>query len=524
MFGFGLDEDAGGLTARPAFRAETAALVARIAAPPTASRARLIDALISTLVAADVWDRLDSLVVLAAHHPQAALLNWRGVAFSPVIGGGSPVFAPDRGLYCDGLDDWIDTRLAPAAGDRFQQNDAMLGAWFRKGGRNANSPVGTTTASAVTLNSRGASDSSASRLNGTTVVNGGAVATGYGFTAVDRQGTALRQYAGGAALGSATGSSLPRSAATIGLGRANGLFADGQFCAFAAGGSLSAAQHQALHDALRAYLTAVGVAMLPEPAVRTLPLAAAVALPDGSAPTGSGRGMAATGLVRRTDGRWYVGNGVTARRLLLFTRMSADLAVAEAEFTTAGLGLGADLEGSCQGMTLDTSDGTIWFLVKLSGASGDGAHLVHFDPATETVIGAPVRVAASDTGVAYDPVADALWVTRDTGAGGGQLLLYSKEGIPLSGATPTPGHTDQCFYAADRGELLVTAGANGAAGAVHAYARGDYGGMVPVRVDMLEGADAVEGIVAADGQYHLCNDAHTHPGDPALNRVLRYAF
>lgn len=523
MFGFGLDEEAGGLRVQPALRPETTALVARMAAPPTASRARLIDALVSALVAAGIWDRLDMLMVAAAHHPQAALLNWRGVAYSPAIGGGSPVFVPDRGFYCDGLDDWIDTRFAPAAGVMFQQNDAVMGGWFRKGGRNAASPLGTTSGSAVTLNPRGASDASASRLNGTTLVNGGAVATGYGFTAVDRQGTTLRQFVGGAALGSATGSSASRSAATIGLGRANGSFADGQFCAFAAGGSLSAAQHQVLHDAVRDYLAAVGVTSLPEPTVRTLPLAAAIALPDGSAPTGAGRGMAATGLVRRADGRWYVGNGTTARRSLLFTRMSADFAVAEAEFTAAGLGLGADLHGSCQGMTLDTSDGTIWFLVKLSGAGGDGAHLVHFDPATEQVIGAPVRVAASDTGVAYDPVADALWVTRDTGGGGGQLLLYGKDGAPLSGATPTPGDTDQCFYDADRAELLVTAGANGATGAVHAYARGDYGGMVPLRIDRLEGADAVEGIVATKGDYLLCNDAHTHPGAPALNRVLRYA-
>ena len=113
MFGFGLDEEAGGLRVQPALRPETTALVARMAAPPTASRARLIDALVSALVAAGIWDRLDMLMVAAAHHPQAALLNWRGVAFSPAIGGGSPVFVPDRGFYCDGLDDWIDTGFAP---------------------------------------------------------------------------------------------------------------------------------------------------------------------------------------------------------------------------------------------------------------------------------------------------------------------------------------------------------------------------------------------------------------------------
>lgn len=524
MFGFDLGPDSGGEAAPPTLRPETAAVVQRMATCPASSRLLAMDALVGALLEVGVWQRLDSLIVLAAHDPQSALLNWRGVSSAPAIGGGSPLFVPDRGFYCDGLDDWIDSGLAPASGAAFQQNDAMVGAWFRKSGRNANSPVGTITVSAVTLNPRGSSDASASRLNGSTAVSGGVVASGYGFTAVDRQGTALRQYAGGTLLGTASAASSSRSAATIGLGRANNLFADGQFCAFAAGASLTAAQHQALHDALQTYLLSAGVASLPDPVTRTLPLAGATALPDGSAPTEAGRGMAATGLVRRPDGRWYVGNGTTTRRQLLFTRMSADLTVAEAEFTAAGLGFEVDLQGSCQGMTLDTSDGTIWFVVKLSGASGDATHLVHFDPAIETVIGSPAPVAASDTGVAYDPGLNALWITRDLGSNGGQLLLYSKQGSVLSAPTSTPGGTDQCFFAADRGELLVTAGANGSDGAVHVYARSDYGGMVPVRIDTLAGADAIEGIVAADGHYHVCNDAQTHPGAPALDRVLRYAF
>lgn len=529
MFGFDLESGASESLATapapaPALRAETAALVGRMASPPSRARRQAIDRLIAALVDVDLWDRLDALVILAAHDAQAALLNWKGAVHTSSIGGGAPVFTADRGFWCDGLDDWIDTGFAPSAGVRFQQNSAMAGAWFRKGERNANSPVGTVTASAVTINPRGASDASASRLNGSGAVNGGMVATGYGFTAVDRaSSTTLQQYAGGRALGAAaSATSSSRSGVTIGLGRANNAFAEGQFCAFVAGASLSPAQHAALFTALDAYMAEVGVAALPSPAVRTLPLAAAYTLPDGSAPASPGKGMAATGLVRMPDGRWYVGNGLATRRALLFSRMSADLGAVEAEFTSAGLGLGSDFDGSCQGMTLDASDGTIWFILKLAGAGGATTYLCHFDPATEAMVGSPIAISPSDTGVAYDPVIDELWITRDTGANAGQLVLYSKAGTALTAAIPTPGGTDQCAYRAETGELLVTAGANGANGTVCVYARGDYGGMALRRMDTLAGADAIEGVAAALGAIFVCNDAATHPGDPVLNRVLGY--
>lgn len=529
MFGFGLDQAGERLALPslplPALRAETAALVARMSPRPDPSRARAIDRLVAALVDGGVWDKLDVLLVLAAHSAQAALLNWKGAA-DATVGGGEPLFIADRGFWCDGLDDWIDTGFAPAAGVRFQQNSAMMGAWFRKGDRNAASPVGTVSGNMTTLNPRSGSDASAGRLNGSGVANGGTVASGYGFTAVDRPGaTTVRQYAGGVPLGSpASASSATRSTATIGLGRANGLFADGQFCAFAAGASLSAAEHALLFEALDGYMAAAGVAALPAPTTRTLAMGTAYPLPDGSAPLAAGRGMAVTGLVRRTDGRWYVGNGSTSRRALLFSRLSADFGTLEAEFTTASLGLPAEMNGSCQGMTLDASDGSVWMLIKLSGAGGNQVHLLRFDPATEQVIGAPIPVAAADTGVAYDAARDRLWITRDTG----QLVLYDKTGVPVSGPYPTPAGTDQCFSVAAGGgaflpgDLLVTAGANGAAGTVCVYNRLDYGGMALRRVDTLTGADAIEGVVLRQGDYFVGNDAHTHPGDPPLNRVLRF--
>lgn len=108
-------------------------------------------------------------------------------------------------------------------------------------------------------------------------------------------------------------------------------------------------------------------------------------LPDGSAPIATERGMAVTGLARDLAGRWYVGNGRTTRHPLLFTRLSPDRAMIEAEFDLTRLGLSADMAGSCQGITLDRSDGHLWMLVKLSGPDGGASHLVRFDPVSETV-------------------------------------------------------------------------------------------------------------------------------------------
>ncbi|MBB5699326.1 hypothetical protein [Sphingomonas yantingensis] len=341
----------------------------------------------------------------------------------------------------DGHDDWIDTGFTPAAGVQFQQSSAMLGIWARKADRNAVAPVGTVTGTSVSLNPRGATDANAGRLNGSAVTSGGSVASGYGFTAIDRSGAAVvRQFIGGVQKGeNGNAPAAARSTARVGIGRANGVAADGQYCAFVAGGSLSAAQHGVLHDALQGYMDALGVMPLPVAVAKARSAAAWTSLPDGSAPIVAGRGMAVTGLTRDLAGRWYVGNGRTTRHPLLFSRMSPDLAAIEAEFDLTRLGLSVDMAGSCQGMTLDRSDGSLWIVVKLSGASGSDSHLLHFDPATDTMAAPPVLLSAGTNGVAWDPHADCLWMLRDSS----ELVACDRSGAILSASTPMPANSDQ---------------------------------------------------------------------------------
>lgn len=509
----------------PVLRSQTRSLIARMAPAPSPTRAVQIDRLVGSLVDADIWNRLDTLLLFAAHSAQAALLNWTGQR-DGAVGGGAPVFVPDRGYWCDGFDDWIDSGLTPATARLFQRNAAMVAAWTRKDARNPASPIGTVTGTSVSLNPRSSTNNSAGRLNGSALVGGGAVDTGYGFTAVDRNSsTRLRQFINGrlAGINTAAASATP-SSATIGLGLANDLYAEGQFCAFVAGETLSDSQHPLLATAIATYLRDVGVTALPAVASRTLALASAFALPDGSAPIASGGGMALTGIARDLSGRWYLANGRAVRHALLFTRMTSDLSAIDREFDLTALGLSSDYAGSVQGISCDPTTGRLWLLLKSAGANGDRNYLLVFDPATGALVGTPIQVQSGDNGLAYDPARDGFWIVRDQK----ELVLYDRQGRPRSGAIELPADCDHVFVV-DRavgdyavGDILVSFGGNGSTGSILRLRTGDYGGPNQVAIDILTGADAIEGVHVADDILWIANDAATHPGTPPRNRILTY--
>lgn len=523
MFGFGWES--GGVIPPLAVprRPVTDALVARMAAAPSAPRVAMIDQLVGTLTDAGIWAKLDVLVVLAAHDSQAALLNWKGAAYGATLVGG-PVFVADRGVFTDGSDDLIDWGWSPASGIAFTQNAAMFGAWFRKGDRNAASPVGTQTGASCTLNPRSSSDALAGRINSSTISSGGTMATGYGLTILDRSAaSAVQCYRDGNAVGTvSTATSGARSSVAMGSGKAGGAFADGQFCAHLAGASLSAAEHRILADALAAYMAAIGVAPLAQ-ASRTLTMATAWQLPDGDHPVGTGKGMGATGLARDPiDGCWWVANGIaTAQPYAGLTRLSADMTTILSAYDVSGWGLGSSYNGSMQGVAFDTSDATLWAVLKAT--AGGGTYLLHI-ARTGTLLGAPMALPVTANGVAYDPWRDALAVLLDTAPA--TVRWFSKAAIDLSATsqilTLPSSFGDHLAFDLSTGDLLVSWGDNGAAGMIGRYGRSSYGGWALVGVDTLAGADAIEGIVSIDGSYYVVNDGATHPGTPVANRVIRY--
>lgn len=521
MFGFGW-EGASALTVTR--RAATAALVARMTLPPDVARIGAIDRLVATLSDSGIWTKLDVLVVLAAHHPQAALLNWKGAAYDATTIG-TPVFVADRGFFTDGSDDAIDWGWAPASGVAYAQNSGMFGAWFRKGDRNGVSPVGTQTGTGCALNPRSSADALAGRINSTAVSAGGTVTTGYGLSIIDRAGAAAVQlYRDGTAVGAvSTATSSARPSVPMGSGKAGGVFADGQYCAHVAGASLSPGEHRALADALSVYMTAVGVAPLTA-ITRVLAMTGATQLPDGNHPVGSGRGMSATGLARDPlDGCWWVGNGIgTPQSYAGVTQLSPDLTTVLGAFDVASWGLGSSYNGSVQGVAFDTSDASLWAVLKAT--SGGGAFLLHI-ARTGALIGAPASLAQpTANGIAYDADRDLLAILHDGSPG--TVRWFSKSGTDLSAAnqvlTLPSNLADHVAFDPISGDLLASWGDNGSAGVIGRFSRASYGGWTLVGVDTLTGADAIEGIAVHDGSVYVVNDAATHPGSPVANRILRY--
>ena len=104
-----------------------------------------------------------------------------------------------------------------------------------------------------------------------------------------------------------------------------------------------------------------------------------------------------------------------------------------------------------QGITVDTSDGTIWFC-------STSENLVRHIDASGNSIGS-FSVTGSPTGIAYSPVDDSLWVL--TYASTNNIKRMSKTGSTLEQYTFNYNDTlDQCFLDYGHGYLYITAGAN----------------------------------------------------------------
>ena len=543
MFGFEFDGfEAVGVSpvTRPA---ETEALLVRMSANPPEPRKQAMDGLIGALSmgavsGSNIWAKLDVLQIHAAPTSADSWLNWKAPSFPAVIGGGSPVFVADRGWFVNGIGDFLDLGCAPSGLGQFSQNNACFGAWMRTpaGVGRANSILGTLTAGTCTLNPRAASNAIGVRINGTTANTSKASTDFYGLTTAYRPGASQIQSGRNGSRGALAASvSAARSPVNFGFGKCNNVFAEGQISAFFAGASLTDAEEVDLHDALSAYIAVVGVTAL-MPTTRTLSLGARVKLPDGSAAPTAAKGMPCTGVAQRADGKWYVGNGLASAQPLCFSRLSADFATVEREFTVSSLGLGTPPgNGSLQGLCIDSGNPDLMWVVLKIGNGNTTTYLFSFDMAGETLVQAPVALPTlSCNGVADDGVAGTLLITQDISTAVGGMIRVRKAdgGNTNSIALLMPGDTDMLHYVAEAsgetyqaGDLLVTSGPNvpGGNGTVSVMRRDDYGAYCTRRTETLIGADAIEGIVLSGGSYYVINDAATHPGTPPENMVLNYA-
>ena len=122
---------------------QTQSLIARMSVAPSAARVRVIDTLVRALVAAGVWPKLDALYLLAAHHEQAARLNWVSAAHT-MTAVNSPTFTVDRGFNGNGTTSYMNTTFNPgaAAGAKFVRDSAFLGIWSLTNSSNAINDIG----------------------------------------------------------------------------------------------------------------------------------------------------------------------------------------------------------------------------------------------------------------------------------------------------------------------------------------------------------------------------------------------
>lgn len=235
----------------------SAALIARMSVAPSAARAVDIDKLVRALVDAGVWGKLDLLHVLAAHHEQAARLNWVAPVYD-LAAYNSPLFAANRGFKGDGSAAWMasDGYNPGAGGVKFTLNDASLGTWVLTPSNTAGLDVFTGSGRLSRRDTTG--DDYHYRINdGTSYYGPGATVAS--FHVVDRPDNATkRRFRDGVFRGSGAVAATAIAGYLRLFSTGTGSWSNAELSVAFAGASLTDVQHAALYAALRTYLLTVG--------------------------------------------------------------------------------------------------------------------------------------------------------------------------------------------------------------------------------------------------------------------------
>lgn len=253
--------------------AETTALIARFPTAPTSGRTVTINNLIASLKTgaisgSNIWNKLDALYIFAASDAEAARLNWIAntrnctrVQPTTAIG-----FTADSGFTTNGTDNYLDTNHNPNTGGgtwKFQQNTASLSVWCGTSGQDTNLTAGAfiTSAGSTTINARSTTDTATWRVNQANFDTVSSITNGVGFYSANRTTSSATQlYKNGSSIGTGTQTSTTMVNDTFKFGRATTagfsarLYQAGHF-----GQSLTANEQTDLYNAIRTYMTAVGV-------------------------------------------------------------------------------------------------------------------------------------------------------------------------------------------------------------------------------------------------------------------------
>lgn len=117
-----------GVLGAPIYCAQASAFFQRLASQPSAARKALYNTMISALVSAGVWSKLDTLYMFAAADQATALTNLVSASFGATAVG-TPTFTTDQG-FTGATGKYVDSNFNPStAGGQFQQNSASAFAW-----------------------------------------------------------------------------------------------------------------------------------------------------------------------------------------------------------------------------------------------------------------------------------------------------------------------------------------------------------------------------------------------------------
>jgi hypothetical protein len=237
----------------------TGELCSRMTVRPTRARRGLIEVLISKLMNAGMWAKLDGFYVFAAHDAQAAKLNWVG-GMQDVTAVNAPLFQIDRGFTGDGAAAYLDTNTPANILEKHTGNDATMGVYVRTSTSLTNNvDISSGSGAYMNVHQGGNVVVRANSSAGSTILisNGG---TGSGLFAWSRDASNVTLYRAGSSLGfTSVGIGSLASSNVEFLRHTSGTnYSARQLQVGLIGQGLSATEHAALNAAVVTYLTAIG--------------------------------------------------------------------------------------------------------------------------------------------------------------------------------------------------------------------------------------------------------------------------
>ncbi|TFW14422.1 hypothetical protein EGY25_04310 [Brevundimonas intermedia] len=230
---------------------------------PSPARSSLYRNLISELIDAGVWSKLDALYLLAAHDGQAALVNMKTPS-QVLTAVGGPAFLGSRGYQGNGSSSYLQSGFdASAGGHQYVQDSAHMGVWNLTEVQEAAPCIGMDNARILPRNT---SDNTVLRANNASSLTRAGRTTSTGHTMWSRvSATAVRDFRNGVLGAQSTSASaaLPTGQSFRVLGAASAAtasFSGRRLAAAHWGGGLTDVEASALHAALNDYLAAVGAA------------------------------------------------------------------------------------------------------------------------------------------------------------------------------------------------------------------------------------------------------------------------